>query len=61
SNKYPITKLNKYPITKRNKYPILRIEDLYANLVGGQSYTKLDMSHEYQKLKLDDASLGMSQ
>ena len=30
-------------------YPIPRIEDLYSTLAGGQTFTKLDMSHAYQQ------------
>ena len=39
-----------------DKYPILKIEDLFSQLVGGQKFTKLDMSQAYQQICLDDES-----
>ena len=44
------------PVTKLDNYPIPKTEDLYATLGGGESYTKLDLSHAYQQLRLDDKS-----
>ena len=31
-------------------------EDLFASLSGGKVFSKLDLSHAYQKLKLDKKS-----
>ncbi|XP_078077467.1 serine/threonine-protein kinase WNK1-like [Mustelus asterias] len=42
--------------TLLDKYPILRIEDLYTKLAGGLLFTKLDMSHAYLQLWLDEDS-----
>ena len=36
--------------------PIPRVEDLFATEAGGKFFTKLDMSHAYQQIELDDAS-----
>lgn len=42
--------------SKLDKYPLPRIEDLYAKLSGGTSYTKLDMNQAYLQLIVDDKS-----
>ena len=42
--------------SKPDAYPIPRIDDLYATLGGGKTYTKLDMSNAYQQLVLDQPS-----
>lgn len=42
--------------TKVDKYPIPNIDDLFTKLSGGQLYTKLDLSHAYQQVVLDEAS-----
>ena len=38
------------------KYPIPRIEELFASLAGGKAFTKLDLSHAYLQVPLDDES-----
>ncbi|KAI7806716.1 hypothetical protein IRJ41_010699 [Triplophysa rosa] len=38
------------------QYPIPRLEDMFAVLAGGQKYSKLDMSHAYQQITLDETS-----
>ena len=40
---------------KVDKYPIPNIDDLYK-LSGGKVYSKLDLSHAYLQLRLDDES-----
>ena len=41
---------------KLDKYPIPRIKDLFASLSGGQKFSKLDLSHAYQQIELDQES-----
>ncbi|PIK56483.1 hypothetical protein BSL78_06598 [Apostichopus japonicus] len=42
--------------SKLDQYPIPKIEDLFATLAGGKTFSKLDMSQAYQQLKLDEDS-----
>ena len=42
--------------SKLDRYPIPKIEDLFANLAGGKSFTKLDMSQAYQQIPLEEES-----
>ena len=37
-------------------HPIPRIEDIFAKMAGGTLYTKLDLSHAYLQLQLDDSA-----
>ena len=41
---------------KIDKYPIPRIDDLFASLSGGKKFTKLDLSHAYQQIELQEES-----
>ena len=40
--------------SKLDHYLILRIEDLFAKLNGGKSFSKLDMSQAYQQVILEE-------
>ena len=42
--------------SKLDRYPIPRIDDLFATLAGGESFTKLDMSQAFQQILLDEES-----
>ena len=42
--------------TELDRYPIPRVEDLFAKLSGGKSFTMLDMSQAYLQVPLDDES-----
>ena len=36
------------PVSKLDRYPIPKVEDLFANLSGGRTFTKIDLSQEYR-------------
>lgn len=38
------------------QYPIPRVEDLFNALSGGKQFSKLDLSHAYQQIVMDEAS-----
>uniref|UniRef100_A0AAQ4NRX0 Gypsy retrotransposon integrase-like protein 1 n=1 Tax=Gasterosteus aculeatus aculeatus TaxID=481459 RepID=A0AAQ4NRX0_GASAC len=38
------------------QYPIPRVEDLINTLSGGKQFSKLDLSHAYQQIVMDDTS-----
>lgn len=43
-------------VSTLEQYPIPKVEDLMAVLAGGKQFTKLDMSHAYQQIQMDDQS-----
>ena len=43
-------------VAKLSTYPLPRIEDLFATLSGGKSFTKLDVAHAYLQIPLSEAS-----
>jgi len=42
------------PVLQVDKYPLPKPDDLFATLVGGQSFTKLDLRQAYQQMELED-------
>lgn len=42
--------------SKLDQYPLPRIEDLFSNLSGGKTFSKLDLSQAYQQLALSEDS-----
>ncbi|KAL4009386.1 hypothetical protein ACER0C_003238 [Sarotherodon galilaeus] len=49
-------KLTVNTVASLERYPIPRMEDLFATLSGGKQFSKVDMSHAYQQILLDDKS-----
>ncbi len=43
-------------VAEIESYPLPKIDELFANLAGGKCFSKLDLSHAYQQLRLDDKS-----
>ena len=41
---------------KTNSYPLHKVDDLFASLAGGKSFSKLDLANAYQQILLDKAS-----
>ena len=39
-----------------DQYPVPKAEDLFVSLAGGQKFTKLDLSHAYQQVLLEEDS-----
>ena len=44
------------PVSRLDRYPIPKVKYLFAKLVGGQKFTKLDLSQAYQQLPLEEDS-----
>ena len=49
-------KLSVNQASKIDSYPLPRIDDLFASLAGGKTFTKLDLANAYQQIPLDDQS-----
>ncbi|XP_062400896.1 uncharacterized protein K02A2.6-like [Sardina pilchardus] len=49
-------KLTVNQVSKLEQYPIPKLEDLFEKLSGGEKFSKLDLSHAYQQVILDEAS-----
>ena len=41
-------------VTQWDKFPVLRTDDLLAALNGGERFSKVDLSHAYQQLVMDE-------
>ncbi len=44
------------PVLEVEQYPLPRIEDIFANLAGGQHFSKLDLRQAYHQMVVDDES-----
>ena len=43
-------------VVQRDEHPIPKIDDLFSSLAGGKLFSKLDLSHAYQQLLLEEES-----
>ena len=49
-------KLTINSVAKNEVYLLPRIEELFASISGGKVFSKLDLSHAYLQLQLDESS-----
>ena len=49
-------KMSVNPVSKLDRYPIPHVEDLFATLSGGESFSKIDLSQAYNQVLLDEDS-----
>ena len=47
-------KLTVNTVAKTDSYPLPRIEDIFASLSNGKSFSKLDLSNAYLQIPLSD-------
>lgn len=47
-------KLTVNAVSKTDPYPLPRIEDIFASLSGGKTFTNLDLEHAYQQVPLTE-------
>ena len=52
-------KLTVNQVIKRDTFPLPRIEDLFAALEGGETFSKLDLAQAHLHIPLDEASKSM--
>ena len=48
------------PVLEVDQHPLPLPEEIFASLLGGQKFTKLDLSHAYQKIMLQEESQSWS-
>ena len=44
------------PVIEVEQYPVPRVEDLFASLSGGQSFSKIDLANAYLQMEVDEES-----
>ena len=47
-------------VAKPDTYPLHQIDDIFACLSNGESFTKLDLAHAYQHIPLTEASKALT-
>lgn len=53
-------KLTVNTVAKQDTYPLPRIEDIFASLSNGKTFTKLDLAHAYQQVPLTKESKALT-
>ena len=49
-------KITVNPELQAEQYPLPRIEDIFANLAGGQKFSKIDLRQAYHQIEMEDDS-----
>ena len=49
-------KITVNPELQAEQYPLPRIEDIFANLAGGQKFSKVDLRQAYHQLEMEEDS-----
>ena len=49
-------KLTTNQVAQVDTYPLPLVQDIFASLANGKSFTKLDLAHTYQQLPLNNKS-----
>ena len=44
------------PVMNIDQHPLLKLHDLFATLAGGKIFSKIDLTHAYQQMPLDQDS-----
>ena len=44
------------PVLEVDQYPLPKPDDLFATLAGGKKFTKIDLTHAYQQMSLEESS-----
>lgn len=44
------------PQLKTEEYPLPRINDIFAKLAGGQTFTKIDLNQAYHQVEVEEES-----
>ena len=44
------------PVLEIDQYPLPKPDDLFATLAGGKQFTKIDLTHAYQQMNLEESS-----
>ncbi len=48
------------PVLQAEQYPLPRIEDIFANLAGGQKFSKVDLAEAYMQMEMEESKVLLS-